>query len=303
MDSQNGRIVVGYDGSALAGAAVDWATAEAQSRGLALTVMHVVDTLSTIPGPRGPSPTPELAGIPAEQVTAEGIRRAQKTSTSIEITPVTHHAQVAYTLIDSSRDAALLVVGTRGQGEVAGAFLGSVAVAVSAHALCPVVVVRGDSTRSCGPDRPVVVAVDGSPSSIAALHYAADVAARASAPLVIVSAYLAIPTQAWAGAYTYAMPTDGDPSFATMAREAADKVTAALATMALQRHPELVVRQSAVEGPPTIALAAAAVGAALFVVGSRGHGGFVGLLLGSVSHAAIHSAPCPVAVIRDPSSG
>jgi nucleotide-binding universal stress UspA family protein len=307
MESQAGHIVVGYDGSEQSAQALDWAAAEAERRNLPLTVLNVVDYLGMIPGPEGVAPWPwpsmaekVAAHVAAEgvQVAAEGVHRARKTAGSIEISAVTHVARVAYSLIASSQDAALLVVGTRGHGEVAGALLGSVAFAVSAHAHCPVVIVRGDSSRSSGPHGPVLVGADGSTCSEAAVRYAADVAASTSAPLVVVTAYRSAASQAWATTLPYTLESSGGPTFDTIAREAAEEVTAAAVRTALELHPELEVREQVLEGAAAGTLAAAAVGCGLLVVGSRGHGGFAGLMLGSVSHGAIHSAPCPVAIVH-----
>jgi nucleotide-binding universal stress UspA family protein len=300
MDSQAGRIVVGYDGSAHSGAALDWAAAEAERRLLPLTVLFVVDCMGIMPGPAGPSPwRPDLAEKAATRITSEGVERARKTAETIGITAVTHVARVAYTLIQSSRDAAQLVVGTRGHGDVTGAMFGSVAFAVTAHAHCPVVVVRGDSARPSDPQRPVLVGVDGSACSDAAVRYATDAAVRTSAPLIVVTAYRFAAHEAWAGEIVFALESDGGPHFDTVAREAAQEAVAAAVRVASERHPELDVRERVVEGSAAEVLVAAAAGCGLVVVGSRGHGGFAGLMLGSVSHGLIHAAPCPVAIVRE----
>lgn len=298
MDSQAGRIVVGYDGSPRAGLAVDWAAAVAQRRQLPLTVLHILDYMGMIPGPVGPPLWPNLAKKAALEVAEEGARRARKVVESTEVTAVTKIDRVAYSLVESSREAELIVVGTRGHGEAAGVLLGSVGFAVSAHALCPVAVVRGDSSRLPGPDRPVVVGVDGSPSSHAALAYARGVAVSTAAPLVIVTAYQSTASQPWAKAAVYTVENHGGPTFGTIAEEAAEKLAAAAVETVLEQSPPVNVSARALEGRTVSVLTAAAANAGLLVVGSRGHGGFVGLLLGSVSHGAIHLAPGPVVVVR-----
>jgi nucleotide-binding universal stress UspA family protein len=298
MDSQAGRIVVGYDGSPTAGAALDWAAAEAQRRQLPLTVLSVIDYLGVLPGSEGVLPGQNVSKEETAQMATEGVLRAQKVADGIDISPITLIARVADSLIQTSRDAALLVVGTRGHGDVTGALLGSVAFAVSAHAHCPVVVVRGDSSRPSGPERPVVVGVDGSDSAQAAIRYAADVAATSSAPLIIAAAYRPVASQAWATTLPYALESDEDTTFDAIARQKGEAAVAAAVHTALEIHPGLDVRRQVVEGPAARVLADVAAGCGLLVVGSRGHGGFVGLMLGSVSHGAIHLAPCPVAIVR-----
>ena len=166
------------------------------------------------------------------------------------------------------------------------------AFAVSAHAHCPVVVVRGEPVHP-GPSRPVVVGVDGSPGSDEALRYGTDVAAAAHAPLIVVSAYRTLTSEAWAEAYVY-LEEQGGPDFDTMARKSAS----AGARIGREAYPGLDITERVVEGLPAQALVKAADQAGLLVVGSRGHGGFARLMLGSVSHALIHSAPCPVAIVH-----
>ena len=297
VDRQDGRIVVGYDGSPDSCAALDWAAALAHRTHLPLTVLHVVDYLGQLPGTLPAVPTPQrveqAVGPPAELVAAEGVHLARTRTDSIDITAVTHVARVAYSLIEHSRDAALLVVGTRGRGELGGAILGSVSFAAVGHAHCPVVVVRGDSRHPPGPDRPIVVGVDASPGSDAAVRLAADRAAAEAAPLLVVAAYQSVSAQVWAEAAGSAVI---GRSFAQAAQHAADLAVEAATDLARRHQPGLDVQGRSIEGPAKSVLTATATGAGLLVVGTRGRGGFAGLRLGSVSHNLIHSSPCPIAV-------
>lgn len=293
-----GRVVVGYDGSDHSLAALKWAAAEAERRGRALTVLHVLDYVGFIPSPMGPFGRPDVDDANVTRVARSGAERARAIADLIDVSAVTLVARVPATLIEFSTEAELLVVGTRGHGDLAGAVLGSVAFAVSAHARCPVVVVRGESVLP-SPGRAVVVGVDGSASSHEAVRYGADLAAAARAELVIVSAYRTLASEAWAEAYIHP-EDDGRPDFDTIAREAARTNASAAAQIARQAYPGLSITEQVVEGIPAHALAQAATSAGLLVVGSRGHGGFAGLMLGSVSHALIHSAPCPVTIIHSP---
>ncbi|HST81245.1 MAG TPA: universal stress protein [Kineosporiaceae bacterium] len=297
MENQAGRVVVGYDGSEPAQAALAWAATEAQRRGHPLTVLYVLDYLGMIPSPMGPFGWPDVNDEDVARIAKDGAELARKSAESIDISAVTQVAQVAGALIDFSQRAELLVVGTRGHGEFAGAVLGSVGFAVSAHAHCPVVVVRGESNASLS-GRPVVVGVDGSSGSDEAVRYGADVAASAHSPLSIVSAYQTLASTVWAEASYVDLEAKGGPVFDTVARESAHKVVAAAGEMARNAHPELTITEQVVEGLPARVLASAADGAGLLVVGSRGHGGFAGLLLGSVGHALIHNAPCPVTIMH-----
>jgi nucleotide-binding universal stress UspA family protein len=304
VKNQAGRIVVGYDGSDCAGAALEWAASEAERRGLPLTVLHVLNQLNLTPGVGTPT-WAALATDAADAITSDGVQRARKNAPSVDIQGDTHAGPVAFTLIERTRDCAVLVVGTRGRGEAMGTLLGSVAFAVSAHALCPVVVVRGDANGPVGPARPVVVGADGSPSSDAAVTYAASIASSASAALIIVAAYHSPASHAWAQAAVYTREGEGGPMFGTAAQQNATRIVDAAGELARTVQPEIEVRHAVLEGPAAEQLVAAAAEGGLLVVGSRGRGGFVGLMLGSVSHRVIHSAPCPVAVVHtvEPISG
>jgi nucleotide-binding universal stress UspA family protein len=297
MKSQAGRIVVGHDGSEHSLAALDWAAAQAQQRDLPLTVLTVFDQMGISSTAFGGPIWPAMFRDQAVEIAHDGGLRARKIAPTIDIDTVTVLAQVAHGLIEGCRDAALLVIGTRGHGEVAGALLGSVAFAVSAHAHCPVVVVRGDSSQLPGPGRAVVVGVDGSTGSSEAVQYAAGVAANSGAVLIVAAAYQSSASQVWAET-TGGLESGGAATFDSLVRTDAEAKTAKAVKLALELHPELKVQERVIDARAVDAIVATAKGCGLLVLGSRGHGGFAGLMLGSVSHQLIHSAPCPVAVVR-----
>lgn len=134
----------------------------------------------------------------------------------------------------------------------------------------------------------IVVGVDGSPGSLAALRWAADQAALTGS---VVDAVIAWRDPASYGGYAWLI---ADNRYAKLAArtlsEAVDRVVT---------EGSVVVRQRVLEGSPTRVLLDAAHGADLLVVGSHGHGGFAGMLLGSVSQHCTHHSPCPVVVIRE----
>lgn len=299
MVNQAGRIVVGYDGSESGGAAVDWAAERAQRRNLPLTVVSVVDHVGILPAIEGHSSWLRIFQEQADGLAAQGVQRARKIADTVDIASEARVGQVADILINTSREADRLVVGTRGHGELTGMLLGSVSFAVSAHANCPVVVVRGDHTAP-GPDRPVLVGVDDSAGARSALRHAADLAAEAYAPLIIITTIRPVASHVWAEFGYYSVETAGGPNFEALAQEAASNLTAAAAHTAKERHPTLNVQEQVITGSATQELVRAADGCGLLVVGTRGHGGFAGLLLGSVSHGVIHWAPCPVVVVHAP---
>ncbi len=139
----------------------------------------------------------------------------------------------------------------------------------------------------------VVVGVDGSEASQDALKWAADYAAVAGAQLRAVSAWQ------WPISLGVALPLPEDYS-------PLDDATAAVQqaiTEALGSSPAVPIVTQIVEGAPAPALVEQAKDAALLVVGSRGHGGFTGLLMGSTSEYCAHHAPCPVVIVRHHATG
>jgi nucleotide-binding universal stress UspA family protein len=297
MRQTDGAVVVGYDGSTHAGAAVDWAATEASRLNKPLVVLYAADYAGMLVGVGGAGAwLPDEALDAAKEVAEEGARRARKIGTGVEVRAAAQVQSAAAALQQASGEATLIVVGTRGHGTVTGTLLGSVAFAVSAHAKCPVVVVRGDSSRAAGPGRPVVVGVDGSAQSRAALDRAADVAADLGAELKVVTAWQLLAEESWAAAYWAENYPGRNP--ADIVLEAATEVLEEARAHVLQRHPDLQVDVVAGEGPTVRVLSEASRGAGLLVVGARGRGGFASLLLGSVSRGMVHAAECPVEVIR-----
>ncbi len=291
-------VVVGYDGSPAARAAVDWAAWEAAASGRSLVVLHAAEFFGVLPGPVGPSLWLPVQAMDASRAVAdEGVAQARTTEPSVPVrTCATGVGSPARALVHASRTASLVVVGSRGHGEVAGDLLGSVATPVVAHSACPTVVVRGDASRRSGPGASVLVGIDGSPCSLAALDAAAEHAARHGGDLHVVTAHTPPSPRSWDETYaTLARPGDPpvDPS-----RAAADDVLARARGRVAERQPGLTARTTAAQGGPADVLVRLAADAAMLAVGSRGHGGFAGLLLGSVSRRVVHRAPCPVFVVR-----
>lgn len=139
----------------------------------------------------------------------------------------------------------------------------------------------------------IVVGVDGSPGSTAALEWAVREAGQRGASVHAV--------MAWEQPQNYAPNVWGlgmDPSL-DLHQQLASAAAAEAARVAAEvgEGQDIVVTSTAVEGHPALALLHAAEEADLLVVGSRGHGGFVGALLGSVSQHVVCHAPCPVVVV------
>jgi len=293
------RIVVGYDASAPAEVAVAWAAEEAARRGLPLVVMYAADYTGLVGGPISTSPwVPGVSVDEARRIAERGAELARTTRPEVDARPATFVGSPGTVLIQESEGAALVVVGTRGHGDVAGLLLGSVASRVAGHAHCPVVVARGETAVIAGPDRPVVVGVDGSPAAGAALAAAVEQARARGAALRIVCAWVRTLPEGWDRAYWLAVDAEQDPD--DTARAAAENVAAEAAATARGLAPGLAVETRVRSGDPAAVVLDAAGDAGLLVVGARGRGSLASLFLGSVSHGVVHGAHCPVLVVRAP---
>jgi nucleotide-binding universal stress UspA family protein len=200
----------------------------------------------------------------------------------------------AQALLEEAQSAELVVLGSRGRGGFASLLLGSTAVAVLEGATVPVVIVRQPppDQGEASPGGPVVVGVDGSDSSRRALRFAFTEATLRETTLTAVHAWVAPD----AAGLTSARASGGvDWSF--LAQRAADVLDETLAS-ARTDFPDVEVAGQVANDHPIQALLEASRHAQLLVLGSRGRGAFTGLVLGSVSHSAVRSAHCPVAVVR-----
>lgn len=275
METREGDIIVGYDGSPGSAEALDWAVQEARLRGTQVTICHA---WMPQPFPADGADAPDPAHEQAERVLADGVRRAR--ASGAEVRPALASGPAARVLCEQSAGADLMVVGARGIGGLPGLLLGSVSLQVAAHAQAPVTVVRGRWRPGPGQyPQPVVVGADGSPEAQAALEFAMAEAALRDVPLIAVCALCDS-----AGVVGVARMVEA--AFGA----AVDKAQAA--------HPDVVVQRRVEPGAPRSALLTAATRAQLLIVGARGRGGLQEMMLGSISLALLHHAACPVTVVR-----
>jgi nucleotide-binding universal stress UspA family protein len=275
-------IVVGFDGSEAGRYAVAWATREADLRAQPLRIVHALQSwLYETPSNEPSSQVARWARKDAEALLEDAVEEARKVSAGPEISTEILSGDARPALVAAAKDAAMLVVGGRGEGGFAGLLLGSVAYGVVGRPDCPVVVVQGAPGTPTGQ---VVAGVDASQSSIAALEAAFSEAAAREATL---RAIYARPKGDSAEAI-YGMRLDEG--------EARDQVVRAFAPLA-DRFPTVTVVDEVAEGHPVGALVRASKEADLLVVGRRGRGGYANLRLGSVSRGVLHHAHCPVMVV------
>ncbi len=286
-------VLVGVDASEPALVAVRWGAREALARKAPLLL---VAAFGWAPVNEGDDPFQipprdrDAQRADAERTLARARDAAEQAAPGVEVATDLRTGTPSGLLVDLSRQARLVVVGHRGAGGFATLLLGSVGAAVAAHAACPVVVVRGAGDGVAPPDAaPVVVGVDGSPLSEAAVAFAVDVAVRRGAPLVAVHAWEEIGFD-----MTIAAPVDPAAELGRQQALVADRMA-----VWHDKHPDLPIERVFVRDHPARVLRERSRGAQLVVVGSRGRGGFAGLLLGSVGQDLIRHAECPVAVVHD----
>lgn len=286
------RIVVGVDDHPASRTALDWAADVAAQRHLPLHLVHAA--FRPLHGPAA-APNPDHSTAETEAVLAAATARVREVWPGVEVTTSTAHGNPAVLIVDSSRGATMVVVGARSRGALRSAMLGSTSVDVAAHSHAPVVVVRQLPQQL--PQRAgVVVGTDGSALSAAAIAAAFQEADQRSLPLTVVHAWFLDYVEGGAG-YGGIVPGHAD-----VRRQIADAEVAVAAEAIAgwsEKYPDVGVRQHVVNAHPVQALVDHSRGAELVVVGSRGRGGFTGLLLGSVSQGVLHHAQCPVMVVRN----
>jgi nucleotide-binding universal stress UspA family protein len=305
-DGGRPRVVVGVDGSAGSRAALVHALTTATQRGADLDVVSSFPVNLLWSG-----------GLPVEVPDTDAIRvatefRAQalvdevrsELSTAgppgldtVDVRLVVSEGRPVPVLLEQSEHADLLVVGSRGRGAARSALLGSVGLHCVTHARCPVIVVH-PGPAVAGPPR-IVVGVDGSAESRAALVAALAEADRTGAEVEVVAAYF--PTDYWTDV-TLVLVQSVEAIRADLQLRTeelvADVVGEQEAAGGVAR-----VRMTIQEGPAAEVLLQRARDAQLLVVGSRGRSAIRGLLLGSVALDCAMHAPGPVMLVPPQTSG
>ncbi len=287
--------MVGVDGSQESWRGLAWASREAQAQQRPLRVVHAWEV--PVPGYVPMPESTELVRDAAQSVLDDALEKVAEWAPRVQVTGGLVLGPAARVLIEEGRDAALVVSASHGRGGFARIMLGSTSAAAAAHAKVPTVVVRGEGHAAAWREGPVVVGVDGSAVSEAAVAFAFDAACRRGKRLWAVHAW-----------------TKPDPlvdeAYAVLAEPETRSTEARLALSESlagwqDKYPDVTVNHVVSSSHPVEALLAEAheSDAALLVVGSRGRGGFTGLLLGSVSRGVVHHAPCPVAVVRPAADG
>jgi nucleotide-binding universal stress UspA family protein len=289
----SGAVVVGLDRSEPGRAAVEYAAELARHRHLPLHLVHAFEVVETTVRPTiGSMPSIEsVVRNSADRLVDETVEVLAAVYPDVKVTSVVEKGSPARVLLAESEHANTIVLGSRGTGGFAELVIGSTTMHVAAHAACPVIAVP----RPPGHDDPrhgVVVGVDGSALSEAAIGYAFEVASELGEPLIAIHAWHD-PSRTGVGMM---MPTAYDP--ADIVTEERLALAESLAGWQ-EKFPEVVVEKKVVLGHPVPALASRSTHARMLVVGSRGRGALSSLVLGSVSHGVLHHATGPVAIVHN----
>ena len=281
-------VCVGYDGSAPSAEAVSWAADEASFRGARLEIVCCYRVPATTSAPFG-WPAGEMVGAlidDAEAQVATARAAVVESHPELDVTTRVVMGPASAELMQDRTADDLIVVGASGHHGAGAFWLGSTPRRLVRHSPCPVAVIRGAASRG-KPDR-VVVGIDGSATSEAALDWAGDQADRHHVELVIVHAW----------SYPYVEVTYGS----TTTRDLMEVDAACVLDRAVEQARErfgVDVHGRLIENGAVPALLDTVRSGDLLVLGCRGHGSLVAGLLGSTVNAVLDRAQVPVIVVRN----
>ena len=282
IPTQRPGIVVGVDGSPASMVAVDWAARDAAMRNVSLTLVHVASGLAgtwpQMPTSNGLGTWQRRRGGQIFDHAVRIVDHATQGTGSVEIKTEMYYSSTIPTLIDMSKDAEMIVVGSRGHSAL-GSLLGSVSAGLVQHAHCAVAVIHDEDPLMPHPAQaPVLVGIDGSPTSELATAIAFDEASRRHVDLIALHAR--------SDARLADFPGVDWPTMESSEHEVLAEQLAGWQ----ERYSDVTVHRYIVCDRPARQLVQRSETAQLVVVGSHGRGGFAGMLLGSVSSAVVQSA-------------
>lgn len=281
-----GEVVVGVDESEGAGRALRWAADAAGRRGWTMTAVLAWGYLDQHRGGGQPRFEPSYGEADARRALAEITTGVLGDASGVELRAICERP--ARALLEASAEAELLVVGARGLGGFRGLLLGSVSQHVLHHATVPVAVVRAGPGHPAGQRERIVAAFDGSEPARQALRFALDEGRARQAEVVVV--------HVWHPIYLAMAPVSALDLYEEESRQLLDSALEEADGSGLP----VPIQRVSEGGSPAAVILEQAADADLVVMGSRGRGGFKGLLLGSVASQVTHHAPCPVIVVPQP---
>ncbi|WP_026454933.1 universal stress protein [Saccharomonospora iraqiensis] len=292
----NAPVVVGVDDSDAALRAVRWGALTALKHEAPLRLVHAAGFPDLYVG--STIPPPESFKKELREQKSRSLEAAREVATATGVTDVQTRFETDPPipwLLHASRTARMIVLGSSGRTGLVGMMVGSTTLALATHAHCPVVSVRSDYPEVvAGDERPVLVGVDGSPVSERAIGYAFSEASFRGVDLLAVHTWSDADMDVFTDQRMY---FDWEPIRDVEERRLAERLAGWR-----EQYPDVTVHRELVKDRPRHELLERSGHAQLVVVGSRGRGGFRGMLLGSTSQALIHHAQCPVMIAR-PESG
>ncbi|ABL80471.1 MULTISPECIES: universal stress protein [unclassified Nocardioides] len=280
----SGTVVVGLDGSPSAERALEWAIDQALLESRQLTLAHGVDPSGSVwvdPAAIDHRAVLEALQADAEVMLDHAREQVARRAPDLVVHQVIRMSDARVTLLELSGQAAMVVVGSRGRGPIKTLLLGSVSLAVSREALCPVVVLR--------PGHPgvvrngVLVGADGTDRSLATLEFAYRQASLHRLPLTIMHCF-----------WDARPATEGEP----VASDVRLVLAESLAGLG-EKFPDVQARTELVRGMADERLVRASQRMDLVVVGAHHGGTLTTLLYGSIANAVLEHATCPVAIVPE----
>jgi nucleotide-binding universal stress UspA family protein len=283
---RSGPILVGMNEEPSSDLALRWALSEARTLGVPVRVVHAFTGISRMEPMYRDIPDANL-GQPqhvAEQLVARIIDQAREIDSEVVVKGEAIEGGPGPVLVLEASSATELVIGSRHLNALRSAVLGSVGVAVSGRTVCPMIVVRGQAGL---PEEgaAVVVGVDTTDRSQSVLAVAFDHASRHQVPLR--------PVLCWHPDPLASMTWRSSPP----APEQAERWLSEALAGWRERYPDVAVHPKVTREHPLAGLVLASSAQHLLVVGTTGHHGLPGALLGSVSQGVLYRATCPVAVV------
>ncbi len=287
-------VVVGYDGSKPSEAALAWAARAADHTDRRLMVLHAAERITyTQDAGFGLTASKDMLAA-AEAIAQHGADAvaADFPDLPVETKGSLFTAKVA--LGEVSTQASMMVLGSHGRGRVGTMLLGSTAYAIAGYARCPVVIVRDGDSEQPGPDRPVVVGINGSGGSERALSIGVEMAQEWGAPLSLATTWAPATPDPWdRGPVGYGSTEEASAEYKSRAEEANFNAL----RQVQEAHPDLQVSGSVLRAHAIDALVDAAGQGGLLVLGTRGHGSLAGAILGSTSLGVLHQATSPIMIV------
>lgn len=288
----SGAVVAALDGSHRDAAVIDWAAAEAAALSAPLHLVHAVDLGTPLSAYGELLTSPEIVDRVEQEstrVVVDARAHVESTHPCLPVSTALPTGSPSGALMASAQGARVLVVGSARKNRAERIVLGTTSMSVVAHAPCPVVLVpENASTKG---DGRVVVGIDGSAHSRLAFDHALDAAALRGRTVTTVTSW----NVEVEGGVVVTEP--GTPEW-----EAVDsryrRMAESTIEAARRAHPEIEVTVEVRHGRAADSLVEVAEGGDLLLVGSRGRGGFRGMLLGSVTQRVLALATCPVAVLH-----